>query len=66
MVFEYVGMLAVPVLLVALTLTTFVPVGGTVRMVLLLLLAGACVAYGGVAVRAIYIHGGTKRETTAR
>jgi hypothetical protein len=43
-----------------------VPVGGTARTVLLLVIAAGCLVYGAIAVRDIYIHGGKKRETAAR
>jgi hypothetical protein len=66
MIFEYMGMLGVPVLLLALALSALVPISGTVRTVLLLLIGAGCLVYGAIAVRDIYVHGGKKRETTAR
>jgi len=66
MIFEYMGMLGVPVLLLALAVFALVPVGGTARTVLLLVIAAGCLVYGAIAVRDIYIHGGKKRETAAR
>ena len=66
MIFEYMGMLGVPVLLLALALSALVPIGGTVRTILLLLIGAGCLVYGAIAVRDIYVHGGKKRETTAR
>ncbi|MGA2378371.1 MAG: hypothetical protein ABSG85_03600 [Spirochaetia bacterium] len=66
MVFEYMGMLGVPVLLLALAVFALVPVGGVARTVLLLLIGAGCLVYGAISVREVYIHGGKKRETAAR
>jgi len=66
MIFEYMGMLGVPVLLLALALSALVPVSGTVRTLLLLLISAGCLVYGAIAVRDIYVHGGKKSETAAR
>jgi hypothetical protein len=66
MIFEYMGMLGVPVLLLALALFALVPVGGTIRTILLLLVGAGCLVYGAIAVRDIYIHGGKKSETVTR
>ncbi|MGA2639450.1 MAG: hypothetical protein ABSG21_00950 [Spirochaetia bacterium] len=66
MIFEYMGMLGVPVLLLALAVFALVPVGGAVLTILLLVIAAGCLVYGAIAVRDIYIHGGKKRETAAR
>jgi hypothetical protein len=61
MIFEYMGMLGVPVLLTALAVSTFVPVSGAARAILLLLIGAGCLVYGAIAVREVYIHGGKKR-----
>ena len=66
MVFEYMGMLGVPVLLIALAVFALVPVGAVARTVLLLAIGAGCLVYGVIAVREVYIHGGKKHETTAR
>ena len=66
MFFEYLGMLGVPVLLLALALSVLVPVPGAVRTVLLLLIGAGCVVYGAVSVRTTYLHGGKKSETHTR
>jgi hypothetical protein len=66
MIFEYMGMLGVPVLLLALALFALVPISGVPRIVLLLLIGAGCLVYGAIAVRDIYIHGGKKSETAAR
>ena len=66
MIFEYMGMLGVPVLLLALALFALVPVVGTLRTLLLLLIGAGCLVYGAIAVRDIYVHGGKKSETAAR
>jgi hypothetical protein len=61
MIFEYMGMLGVPVLLLALAVSTFVPAGGTARALLLLLIGAGCLVYGAIAVRQVFVHGGKKR-----
>jgi hypothetical protein len=66
MIFEYMGMLGVPVLLLALALFALVPIAGVPRTVLLLLIGAGCLVYGAIAVRDIYIHGGKKSETVTR
>ena len=66
MFFEYIGMLGVPVLLMALALFALVPITGTARTVLLLLIGAGCLVYGAVSVRTVYLHGGRKRETHTR
>jgi hypothetical protein len=66
MIFEYMVMLGVPVLLLALALFALIPIGGTARTILLLLIGAGCLVYGAIAVRDIYIHGGKKSETAAR
>jgi len=62
MFFEYVGMLGVPVLLMALAFSTLAPMAGTARTVLLLLIGAGCLVYGAVSVRTVYLHGRTKRR----
>jgi hypothetical protein len=62
MFFEYVGMLGVPVLLMALAVFALVPVTGTARTVLLLLIGAGCLVYGAVSVRTVYLHGRGKRR----
>jgi hypothetical protein len=66
MFFEYVGMFGVPVLLLAVAVFSLLSLGGTARMVLLLLVAAGCLVYGVLSYRGVYIHGGRKRETAAR
>jgi uncharacterized membrane protein len=66
MVFEYMGMLGVPVLLLALAVFALVPIVGVARTILLMLIGAGCLVYGTIAVREVYVHGGKKRETTAR
>jgi hypothetical protein len=61
MIFEYMGMLGVPALLLALAVFALVPVGGIARTLLLLLICAGCLVYGAIAVREVYIHGGRKR-----
>jgi hypothetical protein len=65
MFFEYIGMLGVPVLLMALALLVLVPGTGTARTVLLLLIGAGCLVYGAVSVRTVYLHGGAKRRRDA-
>ena len=61
MLFEYLGMLGVPVLLGALAFFALVlPAAGTVRTVLLLLIGADCLVYGAISVRTVYLHGGAK------
>ena len=62
MFFEYVGMLGVPVLLMALAVFSLVPVTGAARTVLLLLIGAGCLVYGAVSVRTVYLHGHGKRR----
>ena len=62
MFFEYVGMLGVPVLLMALAVFALVPVTGTTQTVLLLLIGAGCLVYGAVSVRTVYLHGRGKRR----
>jgi hypothetical protein len=66
MFFEYVGMLGVPVLLMVLALLALLPISGTVRTVVLLLIGAGCLVYGAVSVRTVYLHGGRKSETHTR
>ena len=66
MVFEYMGMLGVPVLLLALAVFALVPIVGVARTILLMLIGAGCLVYGAIAVRDIYIHGGKKSETVTR
>jgi hypothetical protein len=66
MIFEYMGMLGVPVLLIALSVCALVPVEGVARTVLLLLIGAGCLVYGVISLRGAFLHGGKKRETTAR
>jgi membrane-bound ClpP family serine protease len=65
MVFEYLCMLGVPVLLLALAIFALVPTAGTARTILLLLIGAGCLVYGAISVREVYVHGGRRRETTA-
>ena len=66
MIFEYVGMLGVPALLVVLAILALVGVEGTVRTVLLLVIAAGCLVYGAIAVREVYGHArpSSKREAS--
>lgn len=66
MFFEYVGMLGVPVLLMVLALLALLPIPGTARTVVLLLIGAGCLVYGAVSVRTVYLHGGRKSETHTR
>jgi hypothetical protein len=66
MFFEYVGMLGVPVLLMVLALFALLPIPGTARTVVLLLIGAGCLVYGAVSVRTVYLHGGRKSETHTR
>ena len=66
MFLEYVGMLGVPVLLMAVALFALLPVTGAPRTILLLLIAAGCLVYGVVSVRTVYLHGGRKSETHTR
>jgi hypothetical protein len=66
MIFEYMGMLGVPVLLMALAVFALVPIEGAARTVLLIVIGAGCLVYGAIAVREVYVHGGKKRETTTR
>jgi hypothetical protein len=61
MIFEYMGMLGVPALLLALAIFALLGIGGTARTVLLLLICAGCLVYGAIAVREVYVHGGRKR-----
>ena len=61
MALEYAGMLGVPVLLMALAVFALVPVAGTARTVLLLLIGAGCLVYGAVSVRTVYLHGGASK-----
>jgi hypothetical protein len=61
MFLEYVGMLGVPVLLLALAVFALVPIGGTARTILLLLIGAGCLVYGAVSVRNVYLHGGDQK-----
>jgi len=64
MIFEYAGMLGVPALLVLLAILSLAGVGGTLRTVLLLLIAAGCLVYGAIAVREVYGH--SRPSATAR
>jgi hypothetical protein len=66
MIFEYLGMLGVPVLLLVLVAFALIPIGGCARTILLLLIGAGCLVYGAISVRGVYLHGGKKRETAAR
>jgi hypothetical protein len=66
MFFEYIGMMGVPVLLLALAAFALVPIGGVPRTILLLLIGAGCLVYGAIAVREVYVHGGRKRATEPR
>ncbi len=66
MIFEYMGMLGVPVLLLVLAVFALVPIGGLPRTILLLVIGAGCLVYGAISVREVYVHGGKKRETAAR
>jgi hypothetical protein len=66
MFFDYLAMIGVPVLMVLLALNSALLHLGTVQTVLLILIGAGCLMYGAIGIREVYIHGGKKRETTAR
>jgi hypothetical protein len=65
MVFEYMGMLGVPVLLITLAVFALLPVGALARAILLLVIGAGCLVYGAIAVREVYVHGGKRHETAS-
>lgn len=62
MFFYYLGMIGTPILLLLLAVSVILPVSGTLRTVLLLLIAAGSLIFGIIAVRECYIHGGKKDE----
>ena len=66
MIFNYIAMMGTPVLLAALAVTAALGIAGTVRTILLLLIAAGCLVYGAVGIREAFVHGGGKRASTPR
>jgi hypothetical protein len=66
MFFAYLGMIGVPVLLVALAAASLLGLGRTVQVVLLVPIAAGCLLYGAIGIREVYIHGGKKRAPADR
>ncbi len=66
MFFEYLAMMGVPVLLLALMVLEAAHAGTPAGRILLLLIGVGAVIYGAVALREVYIHGGGKRERAVR
>ena len=62
MFFAYVGMIGVPVLLMALAVAALFSADGAV-LVLLILIAAGCIVYGAIGIREAFVHGGKKNET---
>jgi hypothetical protein len=66
MFFNYLGMIGVPVLLVALAVASLLGLGRTVQFGLLVPIAAGCLLYGAIGMREVFIHGGKKRAQTGR
>jgi hypothetical protein len=66
MFFDYLGMIGVPVLLVALAVTSLIGLGRTVQLILLVPIAAGCLLYGAIGLREVFIHGGKRRAPIDR
>lgn len=60
MFFYYLGLIGVPVLLLVVALLALLSVGGVVTTILLIAIGAGSIAYGAIALRECYFHGGQK------